>query len=78
MISIVSNSFGGFNVCSCMLMKGKLEICPVRGKIRNFPMFGGNQISKFPVIKKETEAIMVLSKYGDRDSLKRGRYHWGV
>ena len=37
-------------------MRGKLEICPVRGKIRNFPCL---QI-KFLVRTKETDAIMVL------------------
>ena len=41
--------FWEFDVCSCMLMRGKLEICPVWGKLE----------IKFPGRTKETEAIMV-------------------
>ena len=50
-----------------MLMRGKLEII--------FPHVWEKLQIKFPVITKETEAIMVLSKYGDRDSMESGRYH---
>ena len=46
-------SFWEFDVCLCMLMRGKLEISPVWGKLQ----------IKFPVRTKETEAIMVLLEY---------------
>ena len=41
-------------------------------------MFGGNYRLNSRIKTKETGAIMVLSKYGDGDSLKRGRYHLGI
>ena len=40
--------------------EGELEICPVRGENKKFPLFGGKLQIKFSVRTKETEAIMVL------------------
>ena len=50
MISIVSNSFGNLMFAHALVNGGKLDICPVRGKLQ----------IKFPMRTKETEAIMVL------------------
>ena len=40
--------------------EGELEICPVRGENKKFPLFGGKLQIKFSVRTKETEAIIVL------------------
>ena len=42
--------FWEFDLCTCMLMRVKFEICPVWGKLE----------IKFPVRTKETDVIMVL------------------